>query len=70
MVSPVGSTTVVPPSVVVVVVVVVEVGLDGSAGIVMMIGAGGRVSKDLSLIVKPKAGDCVLPEATDAVMAM
>ena len=45
------------------------VGSGSGAGIVMMMGAGGRVSKDLSLIVKPKAGDCVLPEATDAVMA-
>ena len=68
MVSPVGSITVVPP-VVVVVVVVVVVGSGSGAGIVMMMGAGGRVSKDLSLIVKPKAGDRVLPEATDAVMA-
>ena len=40
------------------------------AGIVMMMGAGGRVSNDRSLIVKPKAGDWVLPDATDAVIAI
>ena len=67
MVSPVGSITVGVVSSIGV--VGTGVGSGSGAGIVIIIGAGGRVSNDLNLIVKPKAGDCVLPEATDAVMA-